>query len=357
MALHILRSLREWSFAPWLVNFVREGDFVSHIPEFVRVADLHPTRASRFRYDFFRNVWALGRLCRAEKPDMVIGIITHENIKVALTSWIFRCGAKVVLIDQTSIVGWMKGDLPRWWLWKRLIKRLYAKADVVVAASKGIADELVGLGVPHAKVTTIHNPVPIEEVREMSLEPVDIALPVKESILVSVGGFRKQKGYPYLFEALALVRKEIPCGLALVGDGPDRDSLRTLAEDLSLDSQIQFLGFRENPYAYMARADAFVLPSLWEGFGIVVIEAMACGVPVIATTCPEGPREIITDEVDGLLVPPADSNALAAAILRVLRDVKLRERLVKNASRRVEDFGYDKIMGQYRLLFDKTLAG
>jgi len=355
IALHLLRSLSEWDYAPWLVSFVREGEFVGHIPETVKIADLGTKKQRRFRLQFFTDVWKLSRLIRREKPDLVISIITHENVKTVVARSLAWIKTSVMLIDQTSITGWVKSDLPRWWLWKRLIKLLYSRADSIVTASRGIKAELVKLGVPPGRITPIYNPVPITYVRQQSSEPADFPQTGQEPVIIAVGGLRKQKGYPYLLRAFQQITRSLPSHLLIVGNGPDREELATLARSLSLDDRIHFAGFKKNPYALMARADIFMLPSLWEGFGIVIIEAMACGLPVVAANCPEGPGEIISDGVDGLLVPPADSSALAAGALRLLENKKLRDTLVKNADIRVHDFELSGIMLQYRDLISRRV--
>ena len=116
------------------------------------------------------------------------------------------------------------------------------------------------------------------------------------------------------------------------------DNLENYTKELDISHNVVFLGFQSNPFKYLSRATVFVLSSLWEGFGNVIIEAMACGIPVISTRCPSGPDEIITNEVNGLLVPVGDMNALAKAILRLLEDESLRKRIAEAGRKRAEDF-------------------
>jgi glycosyltransferase involved in cell wall biosynthesis len=123
-----------------------------------------------------------------------------------------------------------------------------------------------------------------------------------------------------------------------------------------LSSCVRLWGFQENPHRFIAAADAFVLSSLWEGFGNVIVEAMACGVPVIATDCPHGPAEIITHRKNGLLVPPADSRAMATAILELLQDQPMRRRLAAAGQARSLDFAAHRIARCHGALFQR-LAG
>ncbi len=139
--------------------------------------------------------------------------------------------------------------------------------------------------------------------------------------------------------------------LVILGDGGKRSNLEKLARQLGIERQVTFLGFQTNPFKYLARSDIFVLSSLWEGFALVIVEAMACGIPVISTRCPSGPDEIITDGVNGLLVPVADETALAEAILRLLKDKKLAVKLAQAGTKRAEDFAITKIIKQYEAIF------
>jgi len=155
---------------------------------------------------------------------------------------------------------------------------------------------------------------------------------------------------------MALVRQKVPDAvLWILGEGPDRPALEQQIADLSLGDSVRLLGFRDNPYSYMASADLFVLSSIFEGFGNVVAEALACGTAVVATDCPYGPSEIITDGVSGLLVPPRDPAALAEAIVRVLTDPELRSALAQEGKRRSRDFTAETISGQYAKVFEDVL--
>jgi len=350
IALHLLDAIAAWGHEPTLVAFVKRGDFVRRIPDHVRVPDLGVGKRTRFRRDFFRDVRALRRLIQRERPDLIMSIIMHENVKTVLSCCLSGLKVRTVLIEQTSIEGWVRAELPRWWLWQRLIRFAYNRADAVVTASRGIQHELESMGVPPGRITTIYNPVPIDHVRRLGRFPADLPASNGEPVLIAVGGLRKQKGYPYLFQAFERVVRDTPCHLLVLGSGPDLPALQSLARSLDLEERIHFLGFQENPYAFMARSDVFVLSSLWEGFGIVIIEAMACGLPVVVTDCPEGPGEIVSDGIDGLLVPVADDVAMTHAILRMLKSRILREALVENAGVRVRDFASSRILEQYRNL-------
>ena len=202
------------------------------------------------------------------------------------------------------------------------------------------------------KIAVIYNPVDIDEIERLSSEAVEHPWFREETpIIVSVGRLTKQKGYPHLINSFSLVRKAFPCRLLIIGEGEDREKLLRMAREKALERDVEFLGFQKNPFKYMARASLFVLPSLYEGFGNVIVEAMALGLPVISTDCPSGPSEIIEDGKNGLLVPVGDEDALSRAMTEVLTNNALKERLGREAPRRAAFFGIDKIAGDYRSIF------
>jgi glycosyltransferase involved in cell wall biosynthesis len=135
--------------------------------------------------------------------------------------------------------------------------------------------------------------------------------------------------------------------LVLVGQGPLQDELTALARELGISDRVVFAGWQENPFAWMANADLFVLSSRFEGFGNVVIEAMACGLPVVSTDCPSGPSEILAGGDTGILVPVGNARALADAMCAVLEDGNLRAQLADKSRRRVPEFDISVIGRQY----------
>ena len=190
----------------------------------------------------------------------------------------------------------------------RLERLLLRYADVVIANSRGAADDLVGAAPNLAPQVTrvIHNPVVWPELAEKAVEPVDhpwfqdSSLPV----VLAAGRLVPVKDYPTLLEAFAnVVLKVRLARLVVLGEGPERAALRLLVEDLGIEDAVDFPGFVSNPYSYMSRAKLFALSSLYEGSPNVLVQAMACGTPVVSTDCPSGPREILRDGALGRLGP------------------------------------------------------
>jgi len=198
-----------------------------------------------------------------------------------------------------------------------LVKRFYPWADYVIGISRGVADDLSQTaGLPRDRIKILYNPVVTPELREKARAPLNH--PWFETgqppVVLAVGRLTKQKDFPTLIRAFAQVRQTRPARLLILGEGPDRPALEALVHKLSLEGDVAMPGFVENPYAYMSRVSLYVLSSRWEGLPTVLIEALSCGLPIIATDCPSGPREILANGLYGSLVPVEDVTALAQAI-------------------------------------------
>ncbi|MBE9216597.1 glycosyltransferase [Plectonema cf. radiosum LEGE 06105] len=198
---------------------------------------------------------------------------------------------------------------------------LYPWADGIVSVSEGVAADLAKVtNLPKKRIDLIYNPVITPELFVKARESVNH--PWFESgqppVILAVGRLHPQKDYPTLLRAFTQVRQQFRCRLVILGEGPEKDNLNNLINQLELQADVAMLGFVDNPYAYMANSAVFVLSSAWEGFGNVIAEALAVGTPVVSTNCESGPREILADGKYGELTPVGDAKAMAKAILNVL---------------------------------------
>lgn len=272
----------------------------------------------------------------------------YTNFVALLSKLLSRARCGIIVSERSSLSsyeGWLNEFLRR-----LAIRTFYPKAEIIIVNSKNMGIELTQMfNISASKVSVIYNPIDIQRINQMKGE--EVRHPWYEAdipLIVAIGRLTFSKGFSYLIKALHIVgAKGIPCRLVILGEGGEEERLKRLAIGLRVDDWVAFLGFQPNPYKYLARSTLFVLSSLYEGFPNVLLEALALGVPSIATRCPTGPEEIITDGVDGILVPPSDEQALADAIKRVLRDEGLRERLGEAGKKRAEDFRVEKIVKQY----------
>jgi len=307
---------------------------------------------------FFRRVHRFTRILRQERPDCVVSFMGEANFINALVS---RRPILTVHNHLSSFSRVRSRFESR--VFDLLLKLLYRRA-MVVAVSQAVKDDLVEhYGIPENRVTVIVTAVDTEEIQRRALEHVICPWDNNAPVVITAGRLRPEKGQWHLLRAFAEVRKKMVCRLAILGTGELEDYLRGLASDLGVENDVFFLGWQNNPFKFFGRADVFVLPSVTEGLSLVVMEAMACKLPVISTNCP-GPAEIIAprgDDEFGLLVPRVDGNmyggvdpltkdelAMADAIFRILKNADLRQKFVSAGLIRLKAFGREAFLEKYR---------
>lgn len=347
--LNLVNRLDRTRFQPYLALYQKEGTFLRELALDVPVYEIQP-----IGYGFLHRNWArvraVKRLCGQLRPVLIMSALWQVNIVVLLTDTLFDLGCPIVTSEHTALKIDLRSKWQRHIYWP-LAREAYRHAAKVVAVSKGIASELCEtLSLPPDKFSVIHNPVALDEIRDLSMLS-STSLSIARPCLVAVGRLARPKNYPMLIRAMSRVAEATPVHLYILGEGLERSCLEELIRDLNLQAVVHMLGFQRNPYTYMRQADVFVLSSDYEGFGNVIVEAMGLGVPVIATDCPYGPREILADGEYGVLVPTGDERALAEAILSLLHDPDTRRRLGEKAKRRAEEFSVEKIVRRYERLF------
>ena len=235
-----------------------------------------------------------------------------------------------------------------------LMQRLYPSADAVVAVSDGVADDLAqAIELDRSAITTIYNPVVSQGLRERARETVEHPWfgPDAPPVIITAGRLVAEKALHVLIEAFATLRAQgRDIHLMILGEGPQRDALEAQITALGLDPYVAMPGWIDNPYAWMARSAVFGLSSHVEGLGNSLIEAMACGCPVVATDCPSGPREILANGRFGPLVRVGDASGLALAMADMLDHPTPRADLLARAAQ----FNVDRALDAYQSLIDKV---
>lgn len=202
------------------------------------------------------------------------------------------------------------------------VRKFYPQADAVIGVSQGVVDDLMTLtGMPMTKFRCIYYPIIDDSLATRAAEQIDhpwLSGERRIPVFLAVGRFTDQKGFDDLLRAFAGVLEQREARLIILGRGPQQDMLEKLAMELDVSEHVDFAGFQPNPLAYMARCDVFVLSSRWEGFGIVLAEAMAANAKVVSTDCRSGPSEILLQGRCAPLVPVGDIKALSAAMLKQL---------------------------------------
>lgn len=310
---------------------VRAGDALrAEISAPIGLSELHawttrlPALSASWRAMLYGSVPALARYVRRQRPDVLLSSATHIHL-AALWAWrLAGARGRLVLRESNHPNGAQQ----------RFAYRFYRWADAVIAVSDGVARHVIAAArLPSSHVNTVYNPLELEAIRVQARAPVPHPWlePGRPPVLLAVGRLTPQKDFRMLLRAFARLRALRPARLIVLGDGsPSR--LSRLAGRLGISDDLAFCGYVPNPFAYMARAAVFVLTSAWEGLPGALIEALACGCPVVSTDCPSGPAEILEGGAYGPLVPVGDDAALAAAIASVLATTPDRARLRKRAA-------------------------
>ncbi|SEJ31020.1 Glycosyltransferase involved in cell wall bisynthesis [Azotobacter beijerinckii] len=302
----------------------------------------------------FPYLASLARYLRAQRPDALIAANSYCNLTALWAKRLARVSTRIMVTEHNSlsfkILQKSVKGAARWRALLPLIGRVYSRADAVVAVSNGVADDLSAItGLPRGRIATIYNPVITPELAARAREPAPHPwLTARDGIpvIVAAGRLAPQKNFPLLLQAFALLRRQRPARLLILGEGRQRAQLEALIGELGIGGDLALPGFVSNPYAAFSRAALFVLSSDFEGLGNALIEAMACGCPVVSTDCPSGPAEILEGGRFGELVPPNDAEALSAAMRRAL-DAPVAAEVLR---RRGADFTLERSVEQYLAL-------
>ncbi|MEQ8822382.1 MAG: glycosyltransferase [Sumerlaeia bacterium] len=302
-----------------------KGAYTGDVPEAIRVLEIGSTSVKQ------RLPWLMKYL-RRERPHAMITALDHGNVAGI---------AKKLSLSRTRVIYTIRNQLSLELGPNRvakeqarsfhIAKRFFRWADAVVGVSDGVCDDFADFAdFPRHRIQTIYNPI----VTPLLLEQAEAGVPDhpffhredRQPIIVGAGRLSSQKNFPCLMKAFAKMRREMPSRLLILGKGELLEKLESLGKDLGLGpDDFDLPGFQANPYRYFRHADLFVLSSNFEGLPGALSEALACGCPVVSTDCPSGPREILEDGRWGELVPVDDPDALAAAMLRTLRNPPKRE--------------------------------
>lgn len=341
---------------------------------------------ARRLWGFIRRVLRFRRLLRSERPEAVLSFMGEANLINALVSKrpvvtvhnhlssLADASAAAASSARGKVRAAFEARVHRF-----LVGLLYRRATVVAVAGAVQSELIEHFHVPRTRITVIPNAVDAAGIAERAEAPVDCPWPKDRPVVITAGRLTAAKGQWHLLRSFARLRGGMPCSLAILGAGELEGYLHDLARDAGVASDVHFLGWQENPFRFLSRASLFVLPSVTEAFGLVLLEAMACGLPVVCADCPGGPREIVAPSergpsVDkplygdyGVLVPPFDGRMrsaedpctepeaqLAEVLRKMLSEPPLRERYRQAGRRRLKDFDHDRFVGEYERLLDRV---
>ncbi|MHA1380987.1 MAG: glycosyltransferase [Candidatus Helarchaeota archaeon] len=344
----LLKYFRQRNYALTLVLFKKSGVQLNKVPKDIRIIDLK----KRGRLDFVKLIFKLGKLLKKERPDKIVSFLFYANVISALARKLYRFDSDIIINEESFPREYLSrarlGFVKKW-----LLHFTYREADKIICVSKNLGKSIIDdfNFLSTRKVFIVYNPIDLKNVKKLSLEKVNHPFIDRRKkgyyLIISVGRLSFEKRLDILLKAFAKVRKRAKVLLLILGDGDQFQKLKLLTNQLGLDDTVDFLGYISNPYAWISKSDLFVMTSQWEGFGMVIVEAMACGVPIISTNCPFGPNEIITNSVDGLLVPSGNIEIISKSILMLIKNKNLKKKIVINAKKRSNNFRIEKIGSEY----------
>lgn len=340
-----------WAAKGWEINLLTFDDNskktfydldpkISHIP--LGIAGYSPNPIMGI-WNNLTRIQSLRTVIIKSKPNVVISFMNQTNEIVLLaTRWL---NVPVVVSERNDPASQTTGKI-----WEQLRQWTYPLADRIVVQTKRAGDYFSSK--LQKRICVIPNPVllPPDE------QEISDKLSSGKRSLIAMGRLVPQKGFDMLLEAMAKLKDRYPeWTLTILGEGELRSQLESLRNELGLGDRVHLLGRVKNPHVFLKQADIFIMSSRFEGFPNALCEAMACGLPVISTDCPNGPREIIRDGVDGILVPNEDVSALAAAMERLMYDEKERQSLADRATEVTERFGLEKVMLMWESLITEVI--
>jgi glycosyltransferase involved in cell wall biosynthesis len=314
MRMHLLSRLRELGVRTTLLLHSDAGELKGDVPAGLDVRVFGTGRT-------LADVGPLARFLRHERPDALLSSLGHNNIAAMMAKIVSRSRCSLIACQHNALSVEVRSDA-KYRLLPILYRLFSPVADHLVAVSGGVADDLARqAGIARSRIEVIYNPVITRDFARRADAALDDPWFAAGAppVYVAVGRLVAQKDHTTLLRAFAAHRRQHPSRLMILGEGPLREQLERQANELAIGADIRLVGYRANPLPYMRRAAAVVLSSVYEGLGNVLIEALACGTPVVSTDCPFGPSEILGGGLYGRLVPSRDHIALALALDPALR--------------------------------------
>lgn len=341
--LNLAGELSNRQYDVYLVVANAKGERADEVPEAVTVTDCS-------RSSLVASLPDLARHLRATAPDALISSTNAANL-VAIWAVLLSntSPTTVVRVENMTSRQVENYEKRRYRAIPHLVKAFYDRPDTIVAVSRGVARDISRIaGLEADDISVIYNPIVTPELIRKANQPTDHPWLTDGSapVILGVGRLTPQKDFSTLIRAFHRLLEHRDARLVIAGKGEQRSDLNELAVDLEIDDRVSLPGFVPNQYAYMSNADVFVLSSAWEGFGNVLVEAMACGTPVVSTDCESGPEEILAGGRYGPLAPVGRPEPLATEIGNVL-DNSIDEEVLRE---RAQDFSVQSIVDEYESL-------
>jgi len=338
-----------------------DSDHAFTLPEDVKYYTLNEPGTDNFFVKLIKIIKRITKLTHfilKNEPDVIVSFMNTVNFVCIISNFIANIlsqkKSSLIVTEHNTLSIRLKKKKSKVYKFiiKILVNFLYKFSDKIVAVSRGVKQDLaVNFGVNRKKITVINNPVDLEQIKIASQKKNELSK--KLNYIINIGALTEQKNQFTLLKAFSIILQKLnstKIRLLILGKGPLEHELKETAKKLKIESYVEFKGFVQNPYAYLKDSKVFILSSKFEGFPVVLLEALACQVPIVSTNCKSGPSEIIRHGFNGFLVPVGDEHAIAHFTIQLLKDNALYERIKENVRQTVANYRVDKIIKTYEEL-------
>ncbi len=341
-----------------ILTFIQSIDLYSHEGTLYSLSEKGHYLKKYF--NFLSRFWRIHQVIKIYSPDLILSFMELANFYSIATKIIFRL--KIPLVISTHCNPRIVYDIELRYF-KPLMRFLYSlkAADKIITISKEIKTILIkDFKIPVNKIDTIYNGINLKTITELKKEKISKYREIFEDHdkikFLTIGRLEELKGHFNLISAFKKTITQFPDSvLIIIGKGSLKKHIKRQIKNLSLNNHVLLLGQVNNPFKYLSRADIFVLSSHYEGLPMVLLEALVCGLPIISTDCPTGPREILAKGKYGMLVNVGDVEELAKKMILLASDDGLRKKMSKMALKRAKFFDYNRIEKQWHALFNSIL--
>ena len=351
--IHLLNNLSRERFDIHLLLLNKEGEYFHQIKKDIAIMDLNIRSFELNKPISPVWIWKLGRALQEIQPAVTFSTMGSTNLMCILAKSWLRLKAKVVIREAGILSHHLEED-PLAAVKKMIYKMCLPGADWIVFPTQAMAIDLeFYLDCRLKTKRIIPNFLDTQYLDQKLQEPLaadPFNLPTDRKIIVSMGRLEKIKGFDIGIEAFLEIQRKIPAYYWILGQGGEENNLKELAKQLGIAENIFFLGFQENPYRFLKRADVFLLPSRSEGFPNALLEAMYCRLPSVAARYSVSANELLGIS-EGILVPNQNPPAMAEALVKILTDPALADSMRENARRKASQFAKEHVVRQYEQLF------
>lgn len=348
VVLNVIDRLDKNKYEPTLFLFVKDGAYLEKIPKGITLK-YALEKEHRFTKHPFKVMKELVK--ESKRMDLIVSSLELTTTYISIIAG---------LIARRPTLGWIHIDLKEFGAAKKLphqilLKSLYPLLNGAITVSEGVKKSVLTV-VPSLKerIEVVYNPLPVKEIKRLGNQ--SISYESNNPMILAAGRLTYQKSFDFLIRCHAkLIRQGIMHDLVILGEGEEKGALQSLIKKLDVEDTVFLMGFQENPYSWMEKADIFVLSSRFEGFGMVIAEAMALGVPVVSTDCPSGPVELLNNGEYGVLVESQNEEEMCNAIKNMLNDEDARNLYRMKGLARVEHFDENNIIPQLEEFFGKFI--